>query len=94
MDYVIKNLIDSFRFTPPLAEIANAYFIVKNLVTQPGYLHVSWKMIHAYSKLLSWFTELVYEEVINFQPKPTVIAEEVEKAQAAGKWVPVWLWLT
>ncbi|KAK8377391.1 hypothetical protein O3P69_013787 [Scylla paramamosain] len=29
--------------------------------------------------------ELVYEEVINFQPKPTVIAEEVEKAQAAGK---------
>ncbi|XP_045101649.1 mitogen-activated protein kinase p38b-like isoform X3 [Portunus trituberculatus] len=29
--------------------------------------------------------ELVYEEVTNFQPKPTVIAEEVEKAQAAGK---------
>lgn len=29
--------------------------------------------------------ELVYEEVINFQPKPTVIAEEVEKAQAAAK---------
>lgn len=38
-----------------------------------------------HSKPLSWFTELVYEEVINFQPKPTVIAEEVEKAQAAGK---------
>ncbi|KAG0712275.1 Mitogen-activated protein kinase p38b [Chionoecetes opilio] len=29
--------------------------------------------------------ELVYEEVTNFAPKPTVIAEEVEKAQAAAK---------
>lgn len=38
-----------------------------------------------HSKPSSWFTELVYEEVINFQPKPTVIAEEVEKAKAAGK---------
>lgn len=32
------------------------------------------------------FTELVYKEVVDFKPKPSVIAEEVEKAQtvAAG----------
>ncbi|XP_071551490.1 mitogen-activated protein kinase 14-like isoform X1 [Panulirus ornatus] len=29
--------------------------------------------------------ELVYQEVINFTPKPTVIAEEAEKAQSAAK---------